>query len=98
VVFALDGVLIGAGDVRFMRDITLLSTLGGFLPLVWIAHVWELGLPGVWAGLLAFVAIRLVGMGLRVAGRRWTEAGEADMRDRSATDGGDGRAAQERCA
>jgi hypothetical protein len=29
---------------------------------------------------LAFVVIRLVGMVLRVAGTRWTERGEADMR------------------
>ncbi len=75
VVFALDGVLIGAGDTGFLRDITLVSTVGGFLPLVWWAHHAGWGLPGVWAGLLAFVLIRLVGMVVRVAGRRWTEVG-----------------------
>ena len=32
VVFALDGVLIGAGDVRFMRNLTLVAALGFFLP------------------------------------------------------------------
>jgi putative MATE family efflux protein len=79
-VFALDGVLIGAGDVGFLRDVTLASTLAGFLPLVWLAHLAGWGLRGVWAGLLAFVVIRLVGMVLRVAGTRWTERGEADMR------------------
>ncbi len=80
VVFALDGVLIGAGDTRFLRDVTLASTIGGFLPLVWLSQFLGWGLPGVWAGLLAFVLIRLVGMVLRVAGERWTEAGEADLR------------------
>jgi putative MATE family efflux protein len=80
VVFALDGVLIGAGDVGFLRDVTLASSLAGLLPLVWLAHLAGWGLPGVWAGLLAFVVIRLVGMVLRVAGTRWTERGEADMR------------------
>jgi putative MATE family efflux protein len=75
VVFALDGVLIGAGDTGFLRDITLVSTVGGFLPLVWVAHIAGWGLPGVWAGLLAFVLIRLVGMVLRVAGQRWTKVG-----------------------
>lgn len=76
VVFALDGVLVGAGDVGFLRDITLASTLAGFLPLVWVAHLAGWGLPGVWAGLLAFVVIRLAGMVLRVAGRRWMEVAE----------------------
>jgi putative MATE family efflux protein len=79
VVFALDGVLIGAGDVRFLRDVTLASALGGFLPLVWLAYGLRLGLVGVWVGLVAFVAIRLAGMLWRIAGRRWTEAGAADI-------------------
>ena len=91
VVFALDGVLIGAGDVGFLRDVTLASTLGGFLPLVWLAHLAGWGLPGVWAGLLAFVLIRLVGMVLRVAGARWTERGEADMRQVAQARAGDAR-------
>jgi putative MATE family efflux protein len=75
VVFALDGVLIGAGDVRFMRDITLASTLGGFLPMVWIAYALDLGLGGVWTGLMLFLVIRLVGMTVRVARGRWAVEG-----------------------
>ena len=31
--FALDGILIGAGDIAFMRNVTLAGALGGFLPL-----------------------------------------------------------------
>jgi putative MATE family efflux protein len=76
-VFALDGVLIGAGDVRFMRDVTLVSTLGGFLPMVWLAYVLDLGLGGVWAGLMLFVVIRLAGMTVRVARGRWAVTGAA---------------------
>jgi putative MATE family efflux protein len=71
VVFALDGVLIGAGDVRYLRDVTLVSTLGGFLPMVWVAYALDLGLGGVWAGLMLFLVIRLVGMTARVAGGKW---------------------------
>jgi putative MATE family efflux protein len=74
-VFALDGVLIGAGDIRFMRDVTLVSTLGGFLPMVWVAYAFDLGLGGVWAGLMLFVVIRLVGMTVRVARGRWAVVG-----------------------
>jgi putative MATE family efflux protein len=75
VVFALDGVLIGAGDVRFMRDVTLASTLGGFLPAVWVAYALDLGLGGVWAGLMLFLVIRLVGMTVRVTRGRWAVEG-----------------------
>jgi len=75
VVFALDGVLIGAGDVRYMRNLTLLATLGGFLPAIWLAWWLRLGLGGVWAGLTLLIVIRLVGMLLRVYGGRWAVVG-----------------------
>jgi putative MATE family efflux protein len=75
VVFALDGVLIGAGDVRFMRDLTLVAGLGFFLPAIWLAYALDLGLGGVWAGLTLFIVVRLVGMVARVRGTRWATAG-----------------------
>jgi putative MATE family efflux protein len=75
VVFALDGVLIGAGDVRFMRNITLVAGLGFFLPSIWLAYALSLGLGGVWAGLTLFIVVRLVGMVVRVRGTRWATAG-----------------------
>lgn len=75
VVFALDGVLIGAGDVRYLRNLTLVSTLGGFLPAIWLAYAFDLGLGGVWAGLSVFVLIRLVGMIARLLNGRWAVVG-----------------------
>src|SRR5690606_25150135 len=75
VVFALDGVLIGAGDVRFLRNLTLVSALGLFLPLTWAAHLLSLGLHGVWAALAAFVLARLAGLLVRVRGGGWAVAG-----------------------
>jgi putative MATE family efflux protein len=59
VVFALDGVLIGAGDVGYLRNLTLAATLGGFLPAIWTAYALNLGLGGIWAGLTLFILIRL---------------------------------------
>src|SRR4029453_15923770 len=73
-VFALDGVLIGAGDVRFLRNLTLVAALGFFLPLTWLAHLARLGLGGVWAALTLFVVVRLVGLLARVRGTRWAVA------------------------
>ena len=37
--FALDGVFFGAGDLAFMRRVTLIASLGVFLPLLVVAHV-----------------------------------------------------------
>jgi Na+-driven multidrug efflux pump len=75
VVFALDGVLIGAGDVTYMRDLTLVAGLLFFLPAVWLAYALDLGLGGIWAGLSLFIVVRLVGMLLRIRGSRWAVAG-----------------------
>lgn len=76
VVFALDGVLIGAGDLRYLRNVTIVSTLGGFLPLIWLAYAFDWGLRGVWVGLVTFMVIRLVGMVARLLSPRWTQVGE----------------------
>src|SRR4029078_11377924 len=62
VVFALDGVLIGAGDVAFLRTITVIAAVGAFFPINLATLQWHWGLGGVWAGLTAFVGVRLIGM------------------------------------
>jgi putative MATE family efflux protein len=75
VVFALDGVLIGAGDVRYMRNLTMVAALAGFLPAVWLAYALDLGLGGVWAGLTLFIVIRLAALMLRLRSGRWVVLG-----------------------
>jgi putative MATE family efflux protein len=75
VVYALDGVLIGAGDVRYLRDLTLAAALGGFLPAIWAAYVLDLGLGGVWAGLAVFTVVRLVTLLWRLRSPRWAVVG-----------------------
>ncbi|MEO6881360.1 MAG: MATE family efflux transporter [Mycobacteriaceae bacterium] len=75
VVFALDGVLLGAGDVAFLRSSTLACALGGFLPLIWISELAGWGLTGIWAGLAAFVVLRMVAVVARTRSGRWAVAG-----------------------
>jgi putative MATE family efflux protein len=75
VVFALDGVLIGAGDVRYMRNITVASAVFGFLPAIWLAYGFDLGIRGVWAGLALFILIRFVTMVRRWRSGRWAVLG-----------------------
>jgi putative MATE family efflux protein len=75
IVFALDGVLLGAGDARFMRNATLASALLGFLPLIWLSLVFGWGLLGIWSGLTTFMLLRLVFVGWRAWSGRWLVAG-----------------------
>jgi len=76
VVFALDGVLMGAGDVGYLRTLTIGSAVVGFLPLSLLSGPLHWGLAGVWTGLCLFIALRLAGVLLRVAGDRWLRAPE----------------------
>jgi putative MATE family efflux protein len=77
IVFALDGVLLGAGDAKFMRNATLASALVGFLPLIWLSLVFGWGLFGIWSGLTTFMVLRLVFVGWRTWSGRWLVAGTA---------------------
>jgi putative MATE family efflux protein len=75
VVYALDGVLIGAGDVGYLRTMTLAAALLGFLPAIWLAYALGWGLAGVWFGLALFTLIRLVMLLIRWRGARWAVLG-----------------------
>ncbi len=77
IVFALDGVLLGAGDAAFMRTATVASALVGFLPLIWLSLAYGWGLAGIWSGLSTFVALRLIFVGWRALGGRWAVTGTA---------------------
>ena len=71
VVFALDGVLLGAGDVAYLRNATIASVLLGFVPGVWLALFTGTGLTGVWCGLAAFMVLRLGFVAWRFHSMRW---------------------------
>lgn len=75
VVFAIDGVLLGAGDAAFLRTSTLIAAVVGFLPAIWASLAFGWGLAGIWSGLTAFMLIRLVAVGVRVRGGRWAVVG-----------------------
>jgi Na+-driven multidrug efflux pump len=77
VVYALDGVLIGAGDVGYLRNLTLVAALAGFLPTIWLAYAFGLGLGGVWAGLGLFTLIRFAMLLWRWRSARWAVLGAA---------------------
>ncbi len=76
IVFALDGVLLGAGDNAFIRNVTLAAAVLGFIPLCLLTAHYGWGLGGVWAGLTAFIGVRLVGMAWRTRSGHWLVVGE----------------------
>ena len=67
-VFALDGILIGAGDTRFLMWGMLAASLGVYVPVALGSLALGLGIVGVWAGLLGLIAVRLVTCGWRFRG------------------------------
>ena len=74
VVFALDGILIGAGDTRFVAAAMVLS-LAAFVPVVLSAAAFGWGVVGVWAAIHVLMAARLATTAWRFAGRRWAVVG-----------------------
>lgn len=77
VVFALDGVLIGAGDAAFLRNLTVAAGLFGYIPAAVLAYLVGTDLGGVWVGLTVFIAIRLAGTVWRSRGGAWAVVGVA---------------------
>nr|WP_233544009.1 MATE family efflux transporter [Salinisphaera sp. Q1T1-3] len=75
IVFALDGVLLGAADTRFLRTTTLAAALLGFLPLIWLSWVFGWGLTGIWIGLTVFLLARLVATVWRTRSGVWAVGG-----------------------
>ncbi|WP_156934680.1 MATE family efflux transporter [Pseudonocardia spinosispora] len=74
-VFALDGVLLGAGDAGFLRTWTLIGAGVGFLPLIWASLAFDWGLAGIWTGLAMFMLIRLVSVVVRSRSGAWAVPG-----------------------
>jgi putative MATE family efflux protein len=73
-VFALDGILIGAGDTRYLMW-SMLAASGVFVTLAALALAFGWGVVGVWAALDVLIAARLALLGPRFARRRWAVVG-----------------------
>lgn len=75
VLFALDGVLMGAGDLRFLRNVTIAAALVGYLPMSLATAHFGWGLWGIWLGLSAFIWVRFAGGLVRWTSKRWLIGG-----------------------
>jgi putative MATE family efflux protein len=73
-VFALDGILIGAGDTRFIMW-AMLAAAAVYVPVALLALHEDWGIRGVWWGLAGLIAVRALTGGARFAGGRWALTG-----------------------
>lgn len=75
-VFALDGILIGAGDGPYLAGSMVVAFVVAAAAAV-AAYTFEWGIVGVWAALVLLIVVRLVLMLWRFRGRRWLVTGWA---------------------
>ena len=75
-VFALDGILIGAGDGPFLAW-SMVGAFAASAAVALAALAFDWGIVGVWVALVVLIAVRLGLMSWRFAGRRWLVTGWA---------------------
>jgi Na+-driven multidrug efflux pump len=73
-VFVLDGVLIGAGDGRYLAWAQLVTYLA-FLPAALLVLLVDGGLVALWVALAEFMLVRLAVLARRARGDRWLVTG-----------------------
>jgi putative MATE family efflux protein len=73
-VFALDGILIGAGDTAYLMW-SMLVAAAVFIPIAVLSLTQDWGIIGLWIGLDVLIGVRLLELGVRFAGRRWAVVG-----------------------
>jgi putative MATE family efflux protein len=75
VVFVLDGVLIGAGDQRFLAAAMLVATFGVYAPAALLVEIAGGGIEALWGALALWCVARAVGLGIRYVSPRWQVTG-----------------------
>jgi Na+-driven multidrug efflux pump len=74
IVFVLDGVLIGAGDGRYLA-VAGVGTMAAFVPCAVAVLAFDLGLSGLWWAIGVFMLARLAFLTARAYGSRWLVTG-----------------------
>lgn len=79
VVFALDGILIGAGDMRFLAQ-AMVASSAVFLVAGALVMMLDGGLLMLWAALVVFMVARGATLLWRLSGDQWLSAGDDRLR------------------
>lgn len=56
--FTLDGIFKGMGEAKFLRNLLVISTLFGFLPVLLIGHYFYPGIQAIWWAMIAWMILR----------------------------------------
>jgi Na+-driven multidrug efflux pump len=70
----LDGILIGAGDLRFLAG-AMVAAMLAFLPLALAVPALDLGIGWLWTAIAVLMLARLAVLLARFAGARWAVPG-----------------------
>lgn len=62
VAFLFDGIYKGLGITKTLRNILLGAVFIGFLPLLFISHLFHWGMPGIWLSFLSWMLYRSLGL------------------------------------
>ncbi len=81
IAFVLDGVIIGAGDTRYLAKVMVLAA-ATFIPLAIIVNLSSLGIEWLWAGLGLLMTIRAVTLWLRYRTEGWLVTGVSARSER----------------
>ena len=74
IVFALDGILIGAGDTRYLA-IAMAASAAVAIAIELLTLAFDWGIAGIWAAMTALMAVRLATTAWRFVGGRWALVG-----------------------
>ena len=74
VVYVLDGVLIGAGDARYLALAGLIAMVC-YLPLAWLVRANGVGLVWLWTAYCGYMIARMITLLWRIRGTAWQRVG-----------------------
>jgi Na+-driven multidrug efflux pump len=74
VAFALDGILIGAGDHNFLAKAMSVAAVCA-TAIMFLTRLWDLGIGWLWAAIWIFMGLRSVLLGTRFYSSRWQVTG-----------------------
>ena len=58
VAFVFDGIFKGLGEMKYLRNVLLIATFIGFIPVLYSSQYIGLGLSGIWLALTVWMAVR----------------------------------------